>query len=91
MIKDKSVVRVVSSLNIKTKSGELKWTPRNISADWYIDNASEKIVNPVYDTKYENKFLRLFKYTYRYYTDEDSYVMTTSTKLCFIDLQGFLA
>jgi hypothetical protein len=87
MIESRNLVKAIAKINKLTKSGEITWViARNTGLMQLPGNNS--IFGLVYESKYQGQNLRLFKYNYRVYTDEDEYTLLTSTKLLFVESNG---
>jgi hypothetical protein len=78
----KKNIKLVSKLNRETKEGQLIWQISRIQPSL---NNGENVIDLIYYTEVNNKTLRLYKYSTKYYMDEDTFEWTTSIRLEFVD------
>mgnify|MGYP006091468157 CR=1 FL=1 len=79
-------IKTVLKLNRLTKENELIWEtsrfdPNSISG-------TERMVGNAFVTTANDKQIRLYKFEYRHYTDEDEFFWAPDFRLEFIDSRG---
>lgn len=85
MIKDK-VTQFVLKLIKLTKNNEITWKGF-IPADTELPN-EEVILDKIYETTVSEKQLHLFRYKFKYFTDEYEYQWVQKVRLELIDTKG---
>lgn len=85
MDNERKVTALIVKLNKLTQEGELKWETKNYEIQL---GSTEELLNKVYQTKLKNKEIRIFRYRYKYYTDEHVYHWASDCRLEFIDSDG---
>jgi len=81
-MENKKTIALITKLNRDTKEGKLNW---QISRVQPVLSIPEVVLDNIYYTKVEQKLLRLYKYSTKYYFDEDSFEWTTGFRLEFVD------
>lgn len=69
-----------------TKTGEVRWSSINPAND-ELPNG-EYILDKMYETTFNERDLRLYRYKYRYYKDEYDYEWSQRVRLELIDPKG---
>ncbi len=78
-------LKIIVKLNRDTNEEKIYW---EINRSIPLLSAHERLIDNVYTVKISDKNLRLFKYDYRYYLDEDTYDWVRTCRLEFIDIHG---
>jgi len=87
MIEESRIVKAISLINKLTKQGELIWkinrNPANVSL-----SGDEKLNGYVYETKYNGQDLRLFKINSTFYSEYDTWEVSSHHRLSFTESNG---
>lgn len=73
-------------LTILTERGSLKW----IDNLWPLEIREAVVGDAVYGATFKNKFLMVYEYSYRAYSDEDNFEWAKDVAIEFVDHQGNL-
>jgi hypothetical protein len=83
MAEQDKLLSVIAKLNELTQEGDLKWyaVPNPES----LDVGTDKKPTAVYETKYKDKRLRIYREEYKYWYDEDRWEWSSKIILAFVD------
>jgi len=76
-------IKAILKLNRLTKENKIEWTSIRFDPDSI--SGEERLVGSAYITNANDKVLRLYKYEYKYYVDEDDFHWIADYRLEFID------
>jgi hypothetical protein len=87
MIEESKIVKAISLMNKLTKQGELTWTiiknPTKLSL-----SGDEKLNGFAYGTVFKDQHLRIFRLDSTYYSEYDTYEVSSHHRLSFIEPDG---
>jgi len=87
MIEETKIVKAISLINKLTKQGELIWkinrNPINVSL-----SGDEKLNGYTYETIYNDQNLRLFKFNSTFYSEYDTWEVSSHHRLSFTESNG---
>ena len=82
-MENKKTIQLVSKFNRETKEGKLIWQISPIQPA--LLKNGENVIDLIYYTEVGDKTLRIYKYSTKYYYEEDAFEWTTSIRLEFVD------
>src|ERR1700712_1059783 len=87
MIDEQKTSRAISNINKLTATDKIIWKTRLHSSDITLAG-EEKIVGPIYESQFDNRPLRLFKYSETVQTDEFDFRQFSFVRLSVLDNTG---
>ena len=86
MANQAKIVQLVAVLNQLTQEGQLKWEAREPTSS--INLRPDQLVDTSYETRFEDRRLRIYEEKYKSWIDEDRYTWSSRVVLAFVDGTG---